>query len=657
MARTTISRRLTVSFSIAILIPSLTTAVVGGLMLRRQVLDQAQQRVSSDLAAGQEIYQGYLERLKDALRIHATRRIIYAALADGPDDELAGEMARVKEAEKLDVLTLLDVEGRVRYRTRNPAHTGDDLSWDPLAAKVLREHAPASATVIVPPDELLRNSPELAQRAAMEILPTPWSRRSPETRLTSGMMLRGAAPVFTPEGRFVGVLVGGVLLNRSTEMVDKIRKTVFKDERYAGAEVGTATVFQGDVRVSTNVRDSAGARAIATRASAEVADTVLGRGVPFSSRAFVVRDWYIAAYTPIRDLGGSTIGMLYVGTLERPYRDSLFRHLAVFLGITLAGMGLVGLVSMVVAQRLSRPMRRIADAARRLAGGDFSVRVQSRSTEEIADLAEGFNRMTEELARAHAQLTSWGTQLEHKVEERTAELKSVQDRMVRAERLAAIGKLAAGVAHEINNPLTGVLTNASLMLADLPPEDPRRADLQSIVDETLRCRTIVKGLLDFARQTRPQKQLVEIGEIVEDVLGLVRNQASFQNIVVTTDLASGVPSVMADRDQLRQVVLNAVLNAAEAMPHGGSLRLTTRSVDDGSVVVVEIADNGPGIPPAIRDRIFEPFFTTKKTGTGLGLSIAYGILEEHGGTLQVQSPPGGGTTIVITLPVTGAGEE
>jgi len=657
MARTTITRRLTVSFSIAILIPSLTTALVGGLMLRRQVLDQAQQRVSSDLEAGKEIYQGYLERLKDALRIHATRRLIYGALAGGPDAGLAEEMARVRAAEKLDVLTLLDARGRVRHRTMNPTLTGDDQSRCLLVAKVLRDHQSDAATVLEPREELLQDSPALAERASMEILPTPRSRPSAETRLTSGMMLKGAAPVFTADGAFAGVLVGGVLLNRSTEMVDKIRKTVFKEGRYQGVELGTATVFQGDVRVSTNVRGDGGERAIATRASAEVADTVLGRGVPFSSRAFVVRDWYIAAYTPIRDPRGATIGMLYVGTLERPYRDGLIRHLAVLLGISLAGMALVGLVAMVVARRLSRPMRRIADAARRLAGGDFSVRVQSQSTAEIADLAEGFNRMTEELAKAHEELRAWGANLERKVEERTAELKAVQSRMARAERLAAIGKLAAGVAHEINNPLTGVLTNSSLMLADLPESDPRRADLQSILDETLRCRTIVKGLLDFARQTRPQKQLVEVGHVVEDVRALVHKQATFQNIVITTNLARGLPPVMADRDQLRQVVLNVVLNAAEAMPQGGSLQLTTRSADEGASVVVEITDDGPGIPPEIRERIFEPFFTTKRTGTGLGLSIAYGILEEHGGTLQVQCPPAGGTTIVVTLPVRSAVED
>jgi two-component system NtrC family sensor kinase len=651
MARTTIKRRLIVSFSIAILIPSLTTALVGVLMLRQQVYRQAQQRISSDLEAGRELYQGYVERLKDALRIHATRRVIYGALQGGADASLTEEMERVRRAERLDVLTLLDAAGRVRHRTRNPALVGDDQSACPVVAKTLREQTPVAATVIVAHEELLKESAELARQAAMEIVPTPRARPSPQAQLLSGMMLKGAAPVFTLEGRFVGVLVGGVLLNRSTEIVDKISRTVFRNEIYDDTEVGTATVFQGDVRIATNVRAAGGSRAVATRASAEVAETVLDRGASFANRAFVVRDWYFAAYTPIRDLAGQTIGMLYVGTLERPYLDTLNRHLAVLLGITLVGMGLVGLVAILVAQRLSRPVRRIADAARRLAGGDYSVRVQSEATDEIADLAEGFNHMTVELERAHAELKEWGQNLERKVEERTGELKSVQTYMARAERLAAIGKLAAGVAHEINNPLTGVLTNASLMLADLAADDPRREDLQSILDQTLRCRTIVKGLLDFARQTKPQKQLVDLAGVVNDVLGLVRNVPSFHNITVEADLVRGAPSVMADRDQLCQVVLNVVLNSGEAMTTGGSLWLSTRTVDDGTKVVLEITDNGPGIPPELRDRIFEPFFTTKKTGTGLGLSIAYGIVEQHGGTLQVQSPPEGGTRVLITLPV------
>ena len=184
--------------------------------------------------------------------------------------------------------------------------------------------------------------------------------------------------------------------------------------------------------------------------------------------------------------------------------------------------------------------------------------------------------MTLELARATQELRQWAENLETKVEERTAQVKAMQSQLIQSEKLAAIGKLAAGVAHEINNPLTGILTNSSLMLQDLDPEDPRREDLQIIVDETLRCRKIVKGLLDFARQTAPLKQAVDLNQVVEDVLNLVKNQAAFRNITFATELADGLPTVLADKDQMRQVVLNIVLNAGEAVPGGGEIRVLTQ---------------------------------------------------------------------------------
>jgi two-component system NtrC family sensor kinase len=188
------------------------------------------------------------------------------------------------------------------------------------------------------------------------------------------------------------------------------------------------------------------------------------------------------------------------------------------------------------------------------------------------------------------------------------------------------------------------------MLADLPPEDPRREDLQTVVDETLRCRKIVKGLLDFARQTKPQKQSLDLNKVAEDVLSLVRNQASFQNIAIRTELDPGIPTVLADADQMRQVVLNIILNAADAMPQGGNLRIRTCQEPGSTRVMLKISDTGPGIPAEIQDKLFEPFFTTKKTGTGLGLAIAYGIMERHKGELKLESSLGHGTTVSVILP-------
>ena len=347
--------------------------------------------------------------------------------------------------------------------------------------------------------------------------------------------------------------------------------------------------------------------------------------------------------------------MLYVGVLERPYMDSLFRSLLVFLGIAAGGVALVHLMALRVARRISGPIHGMAAAAQQVAEGDFSAKVAIASTDELGYLAQRFNTMTAELERAHSIMQESAAELERKVESRTAELRAMQAHLIQAEKMAAIGKLSAGVAHEINNPLTGILTNSSLMLEDLPEDHPWREDVQTIVTETLRCRKIVKGLLDFAHQTKPQRSSLAMNEIVEDVLALVRNQTVFKSIRIEYDFDPQLPPILADADQMRQVVLNIVLNAAEAMRDGGELRIRSRGDPDARTIELRFADTGPGIPSEVKARIFEPFFTTKKTGTGLGLSIAYGIVERHRGGLRVESTPGGGTTFVVVLPF--AGEE
>ncbi|HPW20414.1 MAG TPA: cache domain-containing protein [Vicinamibacterales bacterium] len=657
LAGTTIQSRLARTFTLASLAPALVTAVVGVGMIRHGVYAQAQAQVNANLESAKDIYQSALDRLQDAIRIHATRMVIYGALSRGDPSGLAEEMDRIRRAERLDALTIVDADGRVFYRSLNPSGPRGEVTEDRVIRQALERLQPVAATMIVPPDVLLRNSPALAARAAIKIEPTPRARPGSQTEITAGLMLRASAPVTTPAGRMLGVLDGAILLNRNPDIVDAIRRTVFKEEEYEGRPTGTATIFENDVRVSTNVRGADGTRAIGTRASAEVADAVLSRGETWRGRAFVVQDWYLAAYAPIRDLGGATIGMLYVGVLEKPFMDSLWRSLLVFLGIAAGGVALVNLIAVRVAKRISAPIHELTVAARRIAEGEYA-RVAERSTDdEIGDLSRSFNTMTTELQAAHQALRESADQLERKVESRTAELRRMQAQLIQSEKMVAIGKLAAGVAHEINNPLTGVLTNSSLMLEDLPDGHPWREDLQTIVNETLRCRKIVKGLLDFSRQTKPQRTQLELNQLVEDVLALVRNQTVFRSIKITYDLDPRLPRVLADADQMRQVVLNIVLNAAEAMAQGGELRLSSSWDPARRTVDVAVSDTGPGMPDDVRARLFEPFFTTKRTGTGLGLSVAYGLVERHHGELLVDSARGRGTTFTIRLPIEGAPDD
>jgi PAS domain S-box-containing protein len=232
----------------------------------------------------------------------------------------------------------------------------------------------------------------------------------------------------------------------------------------------------------------------------------------------------------------------------------------------------------------------------------------------------------------------------------TGEIKT-QEMLLEQEKLSSVGKLAAGVAHEINNPLTAVLTNSMLLLEELNEEDPMYEDLKGIADETLRCRQIVRGLLEFARQEAPAKVEIDLNKIVSSVVGLVRKQFSFNNITIDTNLYDEMPLIRLDKDQLQQVIVNILMNSMESIERGGEIRMETSYDDKAGTVLLRIKDSGRGIPEDIKLKLFDPFFTTKETGTGLGLSISHGIIQRHGGRISFESQAGKGTTFTIELPV------
>jgi two-component system NtrC family sensor kinase len=280
----------------------------------------------------------------------------------------------------------------------------------------------------------------------------------------------------------------------------------------------------------------------------------------------------------------------------------------------------------VLARRFRRPMRDLLTGIRRVARGDLSHRIPTRVRDEFGELAESFNTMSEQV-------------------------QATQQRLIQSERLISMGKLAAGVAHEINNPLTGILSYAEDLVEDTEPDDPRHEDGKVIVREALRCRTIVRGLLDFARQDQPSKKHVRLRDIMERALDVVVRQAAFQNIRIARCFDAAVPGIQANEVQLEQVLVNLLVNAQQAMPDGGTITLKIARIAE-DFVELTVADDGPGIPPEIQRSIFEPFFSTKdgKT-TGLGLAVSLGITQQHGGSLTVESEPGWGTMFRVVLPV------
>ena len=261
--------------------------------------------------------------------------------------------------------------------------------------------------------------------------------------------------------------------------------------------------------------------------------------------------------------------------------------------------------------------------------------------------------MLKSLRQMKGDLEEWGRTLEEKVKQRTEELVAMQARVAQSERLASLGMLAAGVAHEINNPLGGILALTGLTVEDMKQEDPSRETLEEVIRQTERCRDIVKGLLEFSRQSKANTERIDLNRILQDTLSLLAKQALFFNIEVVRDLDPGLPAVMADKSQFQQVFMNIFVNAVQAMDERGTIRIASRYYRAGKCVEVAISDTGQGIPPEQIDRIFDPFFTTKESGqgTGLGLSIAYGIVTTHRGAISVRSEVGKGSTFTIRMPV------
>lgn len=475
-----------------------------------------------------------------------------------------------------------------------------------------------AATEIVPAELLAQVG--LAEQARVSLIDTPKAAPQPYDARegTAGLALVGVAPVVDSQGRLEGAVLAAYLFNNDFTLVDRIK---------AVAGVDTVTIFFGDLRVSTNVMTAAGERAVGTRVSQEVFDVVLAQGSDYVGRAFVVNDWFITRYQPLHDFQGQVVGSLYVGARESVFRALVQAFNSRVLLIALVCIGLAAIIAIPISRLITRPIDTLVAANRRLAAGDMGVRVTPAGSSELALLGHSFNKMAETLQQTQQELL-------HK------------------ERLASMGQLAAGVAHEINNPLGTILLFADVLHKEMGDDDSRREDLKLIVDETVRCKNIVADLLNFARQQEVLAQETDVHALLEQVVEMLQLEPAFANVHVARSFAPTLPSIQADPDQLQQVFANLLRNGAEAMPEGGTLTLSTRLLPEQQVEI-QVVDTGCGIAAENLGKLFTPFFTTKAVGkgTGLGLSIAYGIIKMHRGQISVKSQLGQGTTFTVMLPV------
>ncbi len=304
------------------------------------------------------------------------------------------------------------------------------------------------------------------------------------------------------------------------------------------------------------------------------------------------------------------------------------------------------------------PVRKLTEGTKAIAAGNLDYTIPLKRRDEIGDLANSFNTMTAELKKAYQEITQWSETLQQRVMEKTKELEQIQSHLIQMEKMASLGKLSATVAHELNNPLGGILTYArltqkKLASPNLTPEQLSsiQEDLSIIAEETTRCGNIVKNLLLFSKREMGEFAIVDLHGILDRCTQLVEHHLKLNNIKLVKDYQKGTAEVMCDKDQLQQAFLAILVNAVEAMPDGGTLSIKTDSDSDKKKVKIQIQDTGSGISPEDLTHIFEPFFTTKKEGkgVGLGLSVCYGIIERHDGKINVKSTVGQGSTFIIEL--------
>jgi two-component system NtrC family sensor kinase len=615
------------------------TVAVSALITDRLISDYLQgaqdERVGRDMDLAKAFYQLKLDET-DAISYRMVRdvRVIQGLSATQRDQAGVVQTIDQQIIHKITVpsvggtylLIVLDAEGNVvASRARrtdgelSPVITEGNWGGLPIVQQVLTSGTELVATEIIPAELLAQV--DLDRQARIELKDTPHAAPEPfdPREGTAGLALTAVYPVQREDGQVVGAVLAAYLFNNDFTLVDHIKEV---------AGVDTVTIFFGDLRVSTNVPlNETGERAIGTRVSKEVFDQVLVNGKEYPGLAFVVNQDYITRYAPLYDHQDQVVGSLYVGAKKASFQrlaDSFRRQVFLIAGATVL---LAILVAVPLAWSISRPLTDLARATQKVSLGDWSVRVAANGRGEMGVLAKSFNTMVETL-------------------------QDTQERLVQKEKLASVGQLAAGVAHEINNPLGTVLLYADILHKETPEDnEQQREDLQMIVREATRCKAIVNDLLNFSRQNEVLAQEVDLNDLLREMAGEAGQQDLYQQVEVVTDLEPDLPSIQADPLQLHQVFLNLMNNAAEAMPDGGRLILRTRKGPTAGFVTVQVQDTGAGISEENMKKLFTPFFTTKPIGkgTGLGLAIIYGIVKMHRGQISVQSQVGEGTNFTITL--------
>jgi len=634
--RVTLQRKIVFSFLLVVMAGGSIALLFGIVLYGKTVLTRAQTQVTVDLNSAWMVYNQKAGEITTIIKLTAKREGIVREVRKRNTFEVQKMLEQVRITNKLDFLTLTDVKGNVVVRSRYPYIMGDDQSNDEMVKRALTNES-ITGTQILAQKELIREGDGLAEQAFMVFIDTRLATPRPRDRETSGMVIKAAVAVTDSNDELLGVLYGGVLLDRNYEIVDQIRNIIYRDESYRGREIGTATIFQWDVRISTNVKNANGLRAIGTRVSRDVYEMVLENGQPYIGRAYVVNADYITAYEPIRNILGEVIGMLYVGILEQPFIDTRKQVIFLFLIIALIGILVALFIGYFIARSISNPVQKLVLATHEVSKGNFPRTMDISSEDEIGQLAQAFLDMSQRLQKT------------------MADLKELNQRYL---------GLLGFTTHELKQPL-GVIKGYLIMLQDetlgkltSPFQKEALLEMRSNVNAL---NDMIQKYLQLAKIEAGQlavekKQINLFEEALSPVLEGEAAQLSIKNMYVEIEDKEKLKTVMINADPIlmRIVFSNLITNAIKYGKKGGLIAISFQ--EEKELYRFHVKNEGPGISYDKLETIFGKFVRVdikelgKQLGTGLGLYNTREIIEKHGGTIRAESEEGKWADFIFILP-------
>jgi len=649
MIKLSFQRKIFWYFTLVLVLVGALVISICGLYIPQVVLRETNNRVAIDLRVAHKFLDKEIEKLVITLGLVAEKQRLIDPLQESQsvsaDTRAWLEKKRVDSG--FDFLTLCNKKGKVILRTRFPYYKGDSSLPNPLISKASQGKS-ASGIAIMPPQTLKMEGEDLLEQAHIQFVPTPRAKPRSEKAETSGMVLMAAVPVWAENEEIIGILYGGTLLNRNYQLVDYVRDMVFEEKEYKGKPFGTVTIFQWDVRITTNVKEKDGSRAIGTRVSREVYEKVLENKKTWLDRAFVVNNWYISAYEPIYAPDNKIIGMLYAGVLEDKYVDIRNRIFLSFLPIILGGIMAVLILSYLLSRGLSKPIKKLVKATNRIARGEIQYilekekkypYIQKLPYLEIQELVRNFNQMAAVLYKRETELEKANDDLrqinQHYMEILTFVTHEIKNRL----------GLILGSAYNLSRGVVGTMNEEQKTMVDV------------LLRNSERLSDMIKNYLDLSRiekeELKVNKQEVEFKkDILEPVLDEFKGQLERGGMLMEVDVSDSF-KVRADPDLLKIVMENLLSNAIKYGKEKGKIKIGV--LREENEWKINVWNKGKGFPKDKSDQLFTKFARLsgekfrKERGSGLGLFVTKEIIQKHGGKIWAESEEGQWANFIFTL--------